>query len=75
MSDNKGKWIKCSDEKPKPCRVQGDYIIYLCSDGWQVLPCVYHDGEFWFTDSNEEIDTKLEGITHWMPLPKAPEDR
>ncbi|WP_158783709.1 DUF551 domain-containing protein [Pantoea sp. BAV 3049] len=59
------KWIKCSDELPQ---FEGEYIVYETLNNR-----VAHD--YWMEPEPAEgfwnhYDTS---VTHWMPLPAAPE--
>ncbi len=56
-------WIKCSDQMPE------DDTLCLGADEYGVIWTMHFDGEFradtgWPPDLN---------VTHWMPLPAAPE--
>ncbi|EKN6155467.1 DUF551 domain-containing protein [Yersinia enterocolitica] len=62
-------WIKCSDQMPenderKPVAVYtGNYL------GQGMFVASYDDNEF----SDYWEGTEIKGVTHWMPLPAAPE--
>lgn len=54
-------WIKCSERMPE------DVNTVITSNGIDIGHA-WWDGDRWFED-----DPVAEGITHWMPLPAAPE--
>lgn len=58
------RWRKCSEELPteNDANESGKLLGYL--GGYKIAH------EYHWTD----VRDKLYGITHWMPLPKAPED-
>lgn len=58
------RWRKCSEELPtaKDANESGKLLGYL--GGFKIAH------EYHWTD----VRDKLYGITHWMPLPKAPEE-
>lgn len=69
------KWIKVKiftdteidDESNIPCEpiivTNGDWVQYIEEHGWD-------NGEYYFHDGTGQ----LEGVTHWMPLPKPPKN-
>ena len=61
----KPKWIRVEAQLPE------DNAAYLChfSEGQDVVCVYYGDGE-WLT---MDWDNVTRFVTHWMPLPKAPE--
>lgn len=62
------RWRKCSEELPE------DESDVLATDGEEIWLChktTMQDGLPWFQPNGQP---HIEGITHWMPLPKAPED-
>lgn len=65
-------WIKCSDRLPEVLNaIPIDIIFYSPSNG--VTCGTYqknNDGESLFYEN----DMKINNVTHWMPLPSAPED-
>ena len=61
-------WISVKDELPK---TNGTYLVY---DGENVYSAEYEKGRTvseWTDDYEGYCDIE---VTHWMPLPKAPED-
>ena len=61
------RWRKCSDELPE------DGSDVLATDGEEIWLCyktTMSDGLPWFQPNGQP---HIEGVTHWMPLPKAPE--
>ncbi|EEW1948394.1 DUF551 domain-containing protein [Escherichia coli] len=63
-------WISCSERMPE----DGQHVIILC-DGAFVLYAQYRDGEFFDVVRNGEefFETQSRNVTHWMPLPAAPQ--
>lgn len=63
-------WIKCSERMPD----DEQHVIIFC-DGAFVLNAQYRDGEFFdvVRDGDEFFETSSRGVTHWMPLPAAPQ--
>lgn len=62
------RWRKCSEELPE------DDSDVLTTDGegiWLCYKTTTPDGLPWFQPDGQP---HIEGVTHWMPLPKAPED-
>ena len=63
------RWRKCSDELPEE---NVDVLIYDEDSGivrlsyMEIMP----DGQIWFWPMNSP---HIDGVTYWMPLPKAPE--
>ncbi|QLX30687.1 DUF551 domain-containing protein [Escherichia marmotae] len=64
-------WISCSERMPN----DGQHVIILC-DGAFVLYAQYRDGEFFDIVRNGEefFETQSRNVTHWMPLPEAPQE-
>lgn len=60
------RWIPCS-ERPKVCK-DTSYFSYIPSFG-TVDIADYHPDEGWWTANGLPIT-----VTHWMPLPKPPEE-
>jgi hypothetical protein len=69
------KWINLEDKKPKPC------VDILFTDGKKIYKGwleTYEPGEdlYFFTYEKESRNSYfhifMEGITHWMELPKLP---
>ena len=61
------RWRKCSEEMPE------DDSDVLATDGEEIWLCyktTMTDGLPWFQPNGQP---HIEGVTHWMPLPKAPE--
>lgn len=63
-------WISCSERMPD----DGQHVIILC-DGAFVLYAQYRDGEFFdiVRNGDEFFETQSRNVTHWMPLPAAPQ--
>ncbi|MCS0745748.1 DUF551 domain-containing protein [Escherichia coli] len=63
-------WISCSERMPD----DNQHVIILC-DGAFVLYAQYRDGEFFDVVRNGEefFETQSRNVTHWMPLPAAPQ--
>ena len=62
------RWRKCSEELPE------DGSDVLATDGEEIWLCyktTMLDGLPWFQPNGQP---HIEGVTHWMPLPKAPEN-
>ena len=62
------RWRKCSEELPE------DGSDVLATDGEEIWLCyktTMPDGLPWFQPNGQP---HIEGVTHWMPLPKAPEN-
>lgn len=66
-----GKWIPVSERMPE----DGQHIIIFCDDAF-VLSAQYRDGEFFdvVRDGDEFFETTSRCVTHWMPLPAAPQE-
>lgn len=64
-------WIPVSERIPE----NGQHIIIFC-DGEFVLSAQYRDGEFFdvVRDGDEFFETTSRCVTHWMPLPAAPQE-
>lgn len=63
-------WIKANErlpELPPPYYEDGVKFTPLTS------AAIVYDGEDVFTSSYDKDGFMIEGITHWMPLPKPPE--
>lgn len=63
-------WVACSELMPE----DGQHVIILC-DGAFVLYAQYRDGEFFdvVRNGDEFFETQSRNVTHWMPLPAAPQ--
>ncbi|MWF34430.1 DUF551 domain-containing protein [Escherichia coli] len=63
-------WVACSEQMPD----DGQHVIILC-DGAFVLYAQYRDSEFFDVVRNGEefFETQSRNVTHWMPLPAAPQ--
>lgn len=78
---NKNKWIKCSERLPELTeQVEGDNYLIDYSKDVVVLSGKSHFPEIgrYTSDGRSEKWTdqyfeKLPNVTHWMPLPDAPE--
>lgn len=64
-------WIPVSERMPE----NGQHIIIFCDDAF-VLSAQYRDGEFFdvVRDGDEFFETTSRCVTHWMPLPAAPQE-
>lgn len=74
----KWNWIKCSDRMPDckkclaVCMSEKDAIYNLRAEGWvmdTIYSCWIKDGKFIIESHGPELPA-----THWMSLPKLPED-
>ncbi|MDM4157348.1 DUF551 domain-containing protein [Klebsiella oxytoca] len=65
------RWIPVSERMPE----DGQHIIIFCDDAF-VLSAQYRDGEFFdvVRDGDEFFETTSRCVTHWMPLPAAPQE-
>lgn len=63
------KWISVKERLPE----DSSYVIVF-SSGWESGVQAYYDpdGEFWARGGYH--DDVLKGVTHWMPMPKGPND-
>jgi hypothetical protein len=71
-----GVWISIKDRLPEE---DGIYLTYgLCHDEktYSVVTSDWYNGNWYFdhSDLHYSEDEKDKYITHWMPLPKPPED-
>ncbi|MFL7749327.1 DUF551 domain-containing protein [Raoultella ornithinolytica] len=66
-----GKWIPVSERMPG----EGQHIIIFCDDAF-VFFAQHRDGEFFdvVRDGDEFFETTSRCVTHWMPLPAAPQE-
>ncbi|HCD6067921.1 TPA: DUF551 domain-containing protein [Klebsiella oxytoca] len=66
-----GRWVPVSERMPE----DGQHIIIFCDDAF-VLSAQYRDGEFFdvVRDGDEFFETTSRCVTHWMPLPAAPQE-
>lgn len=69
-------WIRCSERMPK----KGDRILIFIDFNSQAVPPSVHDAEYTgstFRRGNATVNIYPHedgfGVTHWMPLPAAPE--
>lgn len=65
---SKPKWIPVTDELPKDCRV---YLVVL--NNVTVDFCLYREGLGFGMYVNNTWEYANDEVTHWMPLPSAPE--
>lgn len=63
-------WIKITDRKPEelPILLRSDDVLVYGVDGVSV-GCWFRSGEW--CDADLYV---IKGVTHWMPLPKPPQD-
>jgi hypothetical protein len=71
VGEEMSEWIKCINQMP----AQGQKVLIFtklveAGEYWEHEPGV-HDGDTGFIDVN---DDEVFPVTHWMPLPGAPED-
>ncbi|KMV90566.1 hypothetical protein HMPREF9688_03365 [Klebsiella oxytoca 10-5244] len=66
-----GRWVPVSERMPE----DGQHIIIFCDDAF-VLFAQHRDGEFFdvVRDGDEFFETTSRCVTHWMPLPAAPQE-
>lgn len=62
------RWVPVSKKTPKE---NGRYYCYDQSHDWKFI-AAFQGGRTWEVDSNM-AGSALLTVTHWMPLPKAPE--
>lgn len=61
-------WISCSDRMPK------GYADVLVTDGEHVEVKWWDESEYWNSWTELNSDIFADEITHWMPLPKPPQE-
>lgn len=67
------KWIPVTERLPE--HEYGESASVLTVDLYGVMRVTYFDGGNWCWPSGETLTTtRVAPITHWMPLPKGPED-
>lgn len=66
------RWIPVSERMPE----EGQHIIIFCDDAF-VLSAQHRDGDFFdvVRDGEEFFETTSRCVTHWMPLPAAPQEQ
>jgi len=67
-SNNSNGWISVKDRLPKP--KEGNVLVLISGNGWHDYDVAYF-GRTVFCD---KYDDTVEGVTHWMPLPKPPKE-
>lgn len=60
-------WISVKDRLPK---VKKNVLVY--GEYGVSVAFLYCDNKHWYITDTEEWD-EVQGVTHWMPLPKPPE--
>ncbi|HGM7400480.1 TPA: DUF551 domain-containing protein [Serratia marcescens] len=60
-------WVACSERMPE----EGDVVLVLQEGG--IIFCAEVDGGEFYPDEFPRVPTQGREITHWMPLPAAPE--
>lgn len=62
------KWIKVEERIPL-----GLVLVNVCDDGFEYFDIAYWyvDGDCWVNNDNQRVD----GVTHWMKLPKSPSEQ
>ena len=75
VTDNNvgGKWIPVTERLPA-MRGDGFADAFLVTDGYFGHLAYFVDGEWFFTENGEMKEPMFYEVTHWMPLPPAPED-
>ncbi len=64
-------WISVKDRLPEPRNGSGINVLVLISgDGWHDHDVAYFGPTTW----RDKYGDFVEGVTHWMPLPKLPEE-
>ncbi|WP_410315932.1 DUF551 domain-containing protein [Klebsiella pneumoniae] len=65
-----GKWIPVSEQMPV------EFEAVIAFDGDQVYgEAMYSSGDGFTIDGYDPCDrVQLQSVTHWMPLPAAPEE-
>ena len=67
------RWIPVTEQLPE-MRGDGFADAYLVTDGHLGHLAYFVDGEWFFTENGEMKEPMFYDVTHWMPLPPAPED-
>ncbi len=62
-----GGWIDCSERMPE----DGD-VVLVCQEGG-IIYCAEMEGGVLYPDEFPRVPPEGREITHWMPLPAAPE--
>ncbi|EMP7138386.1 DUF551 domain-containing protein [Serratia marcescens] len=57
-------WVACSDRMPE------DGAVVLCCEGGDISTLFHRGNGIW---DDGDFHSHITGITHWMPLPAAPE--
>jgi hypothetical protein len=62
------QWISVKDRLPE----QDDEAmsVLISGEGWHNYEVAYFGPTAWY----DKYDDVVEGVTHWMPLPKPPEE-
>ena len=63
------RWRKFPDEKPE----EWDTVIVRIGDGFYDLAVYLSNGQGW--DIGDGLYHKSEEVSHWMPLPSAPNEQ
>ncbi len=63
------RWRKFSEEKPE----EWDTVVVRFSDGFYDLAVYLSNGQGW--DIGDGLYHKSEEVSHWMPLPSAPNEQ
>ena len=63
------RWRKFPDEKPE----EWDTVVVRFSDGFYDLAVYLSNGQGW--DIGDGLYHKSEEVSHWMPLPSAPNEQ
>lgn len=58
-----GQWISVKDRLPE----DEEYVLIFTAGGSVLI--VFYDSDGWYT-----LEEYLREVTHWMPLPEAPEE-
>lgn len=67
------EWISVKERLPS-IRDDGIAECYLISDGNLIHMAYYVTGEWRFCESGQITEPMFYEVTHWMPLPKPPEE-
>ncbi|MFW2972002.1 DUF551 domain-containing protein [Serratia marcescens] len=60
-------WVACSERMPE----EGN-VVLVCQEGGIIYCAEMQDGEL-YPDEFPRVPSEGREITHWMPLPAAPE--
>lgn len=73
-ADRQSRWIPVTERLPEICENVIVYVVYHSSRYVNVIrsvvPAYYTEDGFWMYGRG----IRLQNVTHWMPLPDAPEE-